>query len=209
MKKLLLFLAVLLFVASPYCIAAGDNGKDETELESSKRVNTWLQVILPAYVGLSIVPQVENLGQWGSGCYSDFCFGMEIAGLRFTSRGSNLEADLGVRFQLMNFSGPADSGSVMHAASFGIPVRGAVKFCRWGKVFAGLSGDVLVSGTAGKPGVPGRTDARDTLSRFRASVEGGVSWHGVGLWASYGLSPVFRKDFGDAHTVSFGIVIGI
>lgn len=209
MKRFLSVFVVLLLFASPYCFAEGDKDSDSTELESSRQVNTWLQVILPAYVGLSMVPAVENFGQWGSGCYRDFCFGMEIAGLRFTSRGSNLEADLGVRFQLMNFAGPAESGSVMHAASFGVPLRGAVKFCRWGKVFAGVSGDVLVSGTSGKIGVAGRTNALDVLSRFRASVEGGVSWHGVGLWASYGLSPVFRPEFGDAHTVSLGVVIGI
>ena len=41
----------------------------------------------------------------------------------------------------------------------------------------------------------------------RTSVEGGISWHGFGLWAGYGLTPAFRGS--NARTLSFGLVIGI
>lgn len=207
MKKFLPLLFALLFFAAPFCLAAGDDDNADTGLDTSKRVSTWVQIVMPVYVGLTAVPAVESASEWWSGCYRNFCFGMELVGLRFSSRESNLEGDLGVRFQLMNFAGPANSNSIMHTASFGIPVRGAVKFLRWGKVFAGVSGDYIVSGTSGIIGEKGRTDASDILSPFRASVEGGISWHGFGLWAGYGLTPAFRRS--NARTLSFGLVIGI
>ena len=50
---------------------------------------------------------------------------------------------------------------------------------------------------------------KSDLNRYRASVEGGVSWHGFGLWVSYGLTPFFQPTENHAGTLSFGLVFGL
>ena len=95
-----------------------------------------------------------------------------------------------MRFTFINFFQPKIS-----APYVGIPVRVAYKFNRWWKVYAGVSGDILMGNS--------------TLNRYRASVEGGVSWHGIGLWASYGLTPFFQPTDSPSRTLSFGLVIGL
>jgi len=134
---------------------------------------------------------------------------MEIAGLRFTSRSGKVEGDIGIRFNLNNVSGISGSRVNLHTAYFGLPVRVAYKVGRWGKVYAGLSADVLVSGTAGFSGVSGRSNEKELFNPFRATVEGGFSWHGIGLWAGYGITPLFRPGTSTPHTLSYGIVIGL
>lgn len=179
MKRILSILAICLlaFVSAPLCRAA--EGDEDLTLKSGQRVNTWLHIVLPAYAGTAVISDTYGLH-----------LGFEAAGLRFSSRGSGLEGDAGVRFTFINFFQPNVS-----APYVGIPVRAAYKFNRWWKVYAGVSGDILM----------GKSD----LNRYRASVEGGGSWHGIGLWVSYGLTPFFQPTENQAGTLSFGLVFGL
>ena len=180
MKRFLPILALSLIAlfSSPLCRAA--DGDEDLTLKSGKRVSTWLHVVLPAYAGAAVLQDTYGLH-----------LGLEAAGVRFSSRDSGLESDAGIRFTFINFFQP----DKVSAPYVGIPVRAAYSFSRWWKVYAGVSGDILM----------GNSD----LNRWRASVEGGLSWHGIGLWASWGLTPFYKPANNQAGTVSFGIVIGL
>jgi hypothetical protein len=182
MKRCLAILALSLtaLLSAPFCRAA--DGDEDLTLQTGKRVNTMLHVVLPAYAGAAVIPDSFGLH-----------LGLEALGVRFTSRGSGLEGDAGLRFTWINFF-RQDNGNVS-APYLGIPVRAAYRFNRWWKVYAGVSGDVLLGNSA--------------LNRYRASVEGGLSWHGFGLWASYGLTPFHQPSDSPAGTVSFGLVFGL
>ena len=179
MKRFLPILVISLLALVSAPFCRAADGDEDLTLKSGKRVNTWLHVVLPAYAGAAVIPDSYGLH-----------LSLEAAGLRFSSRGGGLEGDAGVRFTFINFFQPKIS-----APYVGIPVRVAYKFNRWWKVYAGASGDILMG--------------QSTLNRYRASVEGGVSWHGIGLWASYGLTPFFQPSESPARTLSFGVVIGL
>ncbi len=168
--------------------------------------------------------------------YQNFVYNLEMAGLHMTSKKSPLIVSLGLRWSFMDFSlsdtsvtfdGSESASSVtylptaitaagydgkkskIHASYIGVPLRLAVKIGDKGKVFAGVAGEYLVKGYA-KYRAPRTRTTTDTLfSPWRASVEGGVSYAGIGIWVSYGLTPLFPSECSDARTLSFGLTLGL
>ena len=249
MRRLLYILIVASLAIVPAGLSYAADGQEDEDLTlySGRRITPSLQIILPLYFGTTFLPEVDYSGPWadtGYGnfldtrIYQNFFFGIEMVGMRLSAKASPLEANIGLRWSLMNYSmsdtsltfrGDASPSSVtflpvriadidprydgtrsrIHASYLGLPVRFVVKFAKRGKAYAGASAEMLVSGSAkyGKPAT--RTDAYTLFSPFRATVEGGISYYGFGLWASYGLTPFFLPDCSSARTLSFGLIIGI
>ena len=168
--------------------------------------------------------------------YQNFTYNLEMVGLRLYSRSSPVEANIGLRWSFMDFSlantgisffgvdGPASdryipapiitagydgTKSKVHASYFGIPLRVAVKLDSDLKIFAGIAGECLVKGYTKYRNPSSRTTANGLFSPLRASVEAGISFAGLGLWAGYGITPLFQPDCSSARTLSFGLVLGI
>ena len=249
MKKIIVIAAAALMALAPavHC-RAQESGKDEDlTLKTGKRINANMQVILPVYFGASTLTGIDYRGPWaGTGygnfldtkLYQNFCFGIEMIGLRLSSRNSPVEANMALRWSFMDFSladtsvsfsgdgspspvtmlpvhivdsNPLYDGtkSKVHASYLGMPLRVTYRFAKHWKLYAGVSGDVLVNGYTKYRQPAKRSDARTLFSPLRASVEGGIAWYGIGLWASYGLTPLFLPDCSSARTLSFGLVFGI
>ena len=162
------------------CFSQSDATREELELRSGRRVMPSLRAVLPFYAGVSAL--ADSL----SGKTMGFNFGMEIVGMRLSAKSSPLEANIGLRWSVMNFQ---QGSRVFH---LGAPVRIACKFADRGKVYAGASADLRVGGD------------RDA-SPFVASVEGGISYYGFGLRASYSFNPVVPGG----RALCFGVVVGL
>lgn len=168
--------------------------------------------------------------------FQNFTYNLEMAGLRLYSRGFPLEANLGIRWSFMDFSlantgisffssngtesgnyipapiiDPAYDGtkSKIHASYIGVPFRVSVKLGADVKLFAGITGEYLVKGYTKYRNPSVRTTANGLFSPLRASVEAGLSYSGWGVWAGYGLTPLFQPDCSNARTLSFGLVLGL
>lgn len=174
-------------------------------LPSRKRTETTLHVVFPMYFGVSALVQPTTSSLLPDISKSDvpemidmltdgnFLFSMEMAHLSFTSKGTPFEADLGLRCTLLN-----SRKMSMSATYLGVPLRFGVAVGRKGKIFVGTDAEVLMNG---------RT-SDDTLSLYpyRVAAEAGISFGFLGLWASYGLTPLFSTG-SDARLLTFGIVI--
>ena len=198
-KKLLILLAAVLLASAP---VSAKSVPDSLRLESRYRLDTTLRIVLPVHFGLTTLMDADYKGSWEGTGYGDFLdtrlhqnfmFNIEMFGVRWCSRGIPFEANLGVRWSFMNFS-----SSKIHASYIGAPLRFVFRFGRQCRVYAGASAEYLVHG-----------HTNTLFSPFRATVEGGVAYAGVGLFASYGLTPLFLPSCSDAKTFSFGIVVGI
>ena len=166
----------------------------------------------------------------------NFNYNLEMVGIRLYSRGLPVEATLGMRWTFMDFSlantaitfegidGPTPSAyipapiitqgydgtkSKIHASYIGLPLRIAFKLGADVKLFAGVAGEYLVKGYTKYRNPSSRTTTNALFSPFRGSVEGGISYAGWGLYASYGLTPLFQPDCSNARTLSFGLVLGL
>ena len=82
---------------------------------------------------------------------------------------------------------------------------------RFGKatVYAGASAELLTSGYTKYKRPKRRTMAKDIFSPFRATVEGGFCWGPLGVFAMYGLTPLFPSDLSDARTLTRGLILGM
>lgn len=178
MKKILssVVLALMCFLS----FAQEADLQEDLTLRSGKRITPELRAVLPAYFGASAVADAPLAGNTG------FCFGVEVLGVRFFSRNSPLEANLGVRLSGMNFN------AGRRCFHLGLPLRAVYKFPGMAKLFAGVSANMRLGRDEGYPA-------------FMAEAECGVSFYGYGLRFGYTLTPVC----GGARAISLGLVIGI
>ena len=181
MKRITLII-VILAVAS-FAAAGRTEWRDQVyRLPSSRRTEVTLRAVLPMYFGASTIynkaSDAPGLSDPG------FMFGLEMLGLQFNSKGGPLEANAALGWEFMR-----------GATYFGLPVRLAVKpGGRW-KLFAGIT-----------PAL--RVNRSSTVNPYRLSATAGFSYRTVGLWASYGITPMYLDTPGP-RTLSFGVVLGI
>lgn len=185
MFKMRYFLALascvlLLFSFPLLCGAQEPDSAEDLSLKTGKRITPSLRGVLPFYVGAS-VPVDVPLGQSAA-----FSFGVEAVGLRLSARSCPVEATTALRFSGMCFQ---PGRNVFY---LGIPLRVAGRIGRACKVYAGASAEMSL----GKS---------QDFSRFLGEVEGGVSFYGFGLRASYTVTPFS----GGSRAVSLGLIIGL
>ncbi len=164
----------------------------------------------------------------------NFVYGLEMAAIHFSKPGGLLDVSVGLRWTFMDFtlSNPAltfrSSGSgaryfpyfiksealnydgrksKFHGNYLGIPLRLTFD-CGKVKVFAGASAEYLISGYTKYKFPKYRQDATPMFNRFRATVEAGIQYGILGFFANYGLTPLFPDGLSDAHTLTFGLVLG-
>ena len=185
MKRLSL---IIVFLALASFAAAGQEAFNPSvyKLPSSRRTDVTVRAILPMYFGASTLMNPSDLAS-GLG-NPGFTFAFEMFGLRFSSKGGPLEANAAIGWEFLQ-----------HAAYVGAPLRLAVKPGSAWKLFAGATPAVLL----GNP-VAGSS----SYNRFRLSAQAGVAYRTVGLYASYGITPIYTAD-STPHTLSLGLVIGI
>lgn len=178
MKKFLSVVALLLLCLLGY--AQETALQEDLTLRSGKRIKPALRAVLPAYFGASALADAPLAGNTG------FCFGVEALGVRFSSRNSPLEANLGLRLDGMNL------GAGRRCFHLGLPLRAVYEFPGRAKLFAGVSASVRLGSNAACPA-------------FMADAECGVSFYGYGLRFGYTLTPAW----GGERAMSLGLVIGI
>lgn len=98
--------------------------------------------------------------------------------------------------------------SKIHASYLGVPLRVGFRFGK-ATVYAGASAELLTSGYTKYKRPKRRTMAKDIFSPFRATVEGGFCWGPLGVFAMYGLTPLFPSDLSDARTLTLGLILGM
>ena len=76
------------------------------------------------------------------------------------------------------------------------------------RAFVGASAEYRVGGYTKYKNPKHRAPHSGIFSPFRATVEAGVSYKTLGLFVSYGLTPLFPEELSDARTLSFGIIFG-
>lgn len=174
----------------------------------------------------------------GTRIEQNFNFDIEFFGLRFDAKSTPFEANLGLRFSFMDFSlsdtsitfsgndSPSSIGcmpvrisdtdlsfdgakSKIHASYLGAPVRFAMKYGAHGKIFVGVAPELLIHGYTKYRYPAHRSEAGTLFNPLRVSVEGGICYYGFGLWARYGLTPLFLPGCSNAKTLSFGLTVGI
>ena len=97
--------------------------------------------------------------------------------------------------------------SKIHGNYLGIPLRLTLHYGK-ARVFVGASAEYLVSGYTKYKHPKYRQDVTPMFNRFRATVEGGFYWGILGVFANYSLTPLFPDTLSDAHTFTFGIILG-
>ena len=97
--------------------------------------------------------------------------------------------------------------SKIHANYLGVPLRMTLHYGK-ARVFVGASAEYLISGYTKYKHPKYRQDVTPMFNRFRATVEGGFYWGILGVFANYSLTPLFPDTLCDAHTFTFGIILG-
>lgn len=182
MKRILTIAsAAILLTCCPFlCGAQESPDKADQTLDSGKRITPSFRVILPAFLGISALtdaPLNQTIG---------FSYGMEIMGVRLSARSYRTEANIGLRCSGVVLQ------SMPNVVHLGIPVRVAYKFGKSGKAYIGAAAEM-------------RLGKNESYSRFMGVVEGGVSYGGFGLRASYTVTPIVNSS----RAVSLGLIIGL
>ncbi|MCR4859708.1 MAG: PorT family protein [Bacteroidales bacterium] len=161
----------------------------------------------------------------------NFVYGLDLASIHFKSVDGPLDVSLGLRGTFMDFTFAdsnytlvsvdrtfmpsiiADSSydgkkSKIHATYLGIPLRVALKFGR-AKVYAGASAELLLNGYTKYKHPKFSQQIKSAFNPFRASVEAGFAYGGIGLFVNYSLTPLFPESLSDTRTVSFGLLLGL
>lgn len=161
----------------------------------------------------------------------NFVYGLQIASLNISYEA--LDVSLGLRWTFMDFAfkdprftlrpvnkvylptaieqeNPAYdfNKSKIHASYFGIPLRVGVNFGK-AKVYVGGSVELLTNGYTKYKRPKNRQQAKGIFNPFRATVEGGFAWGGLGIFVMYGLTPLFPDTLSDTRTVTLGVTLGI
>ncbi len=98
--------------------------------------------------------------------------------------------------------------SKIHASYFGIPLRLGLKFGK-AMVYAGGSVEMLTGGYTKYKRPKYRSRCKEVFNPFRATVEGGFNYGGLGVFVMYGLTPLFQESLSDARTLTFGVTLGM
>ena len=98
--------------------------------------------------------------------------------------------------------------SKIHASYFGIPLRVGVDFGK-ATIYAGASAELLTGGYAKYKRPKERQQIKEVFNPFRATVEAGFSYGNLGVFAMYGLTPLFKESLSDARTITFGLILGL
>lgn len=100
--------------------------------------------------------------------------------------------------------------SKVHADYFGLPLMFKWKIDRI-QVYAGATAEILVRarGRYREPSVKYEIPGGSGFNRFRSTVECGIAYGGLGVFAGCGLTPVFDPALSQAKTFTFGIVLGL
>lgn len=231
MKKTILALAAI--IAFTVAASAQRYNNYGLELTNSDKVETNLRIAFPMYFGMSTLLN-NNDSYLETILPQNFVYSLEMASMRISSRKSHIEGSLGVRWTFMDFSlrnkditfregltgvyvpSPIllenlkydGTKSKIHATYLGIPLRIAYKAGK-GKVYAGASAEFLVKGYT-KYRNPGyRETTNELFNRFRATAEAGFSYGLIGVFVSYGFTPLFPSDWSNARTISFSLTLGI
>ena len=188
----------------------------------------------PMYFGATTLTNINYKGAWantGLGNFLDFnlprsfMFGIEVVNVNF--RFGAVGLSLGVRYTYMDLTfqnnyttidmagnpmtiaPTATNGkkSKIHATYSGVPARLSLNFGK-ASIYAGATLDVLLDGYA-KYKQPKTRYKVPVFNRFRGTVEGGFSYGNLGVFVMYGLTPVFDSDLSDAHTLTFGLLLGL
>ena len=201
MKKIIALISAVVLI--PVVASAQRFEYDGIELVHGNRVESSIKLVFPMYFGVTAVPGYNFATAPGWKANTDyrpmknFHYGLEIASLRFYSKASHMETSLGLRWDFMNIY-PSDLGDRMRATYFGVPLRFAYKAGR-GKIFCGAAAQYLVS----------TRNATDPFNSLRASVEAGYAYGLLGFYVNYGATPLFMAGAGTAHSLSFGLTLGI
>ena len=181
MKRITLIIVIL--AVATIAAAGRTEWRDQVyRLPSSRRTEVTARAILPMYFGASTV---YNTASDAPGLTDPaFTFGLEMLGLQFSSKGGPLEVNAALGWEFMK-----------GATWFGLPLRLAVKPGGNWKLFAGCT-----------PAI--RINRSPTVNPYRLSAMAGFSYRTVGLWASYGITPLYLDTPGP-RTLSFGVVLGI
>ena len=163
----------------------------------------------------------------------NFVYGLQLADLRI--RYNMLDVSLGLRWTFMDFTfsnsditlapvnkmyGPSSikdykasdydgKKSKFHASYFGIPLRVGLDL---GKVmlYAGGSIELRTNGYTKFKRPKHREGANDLFNPIRATVEGGFTYGGLGVFVMYGLTPLFSDTvYAQANTLTFGLTLGM
>lgn len=162
-----------------------------------------------------------------------FVYGLDMVSLGFKMDGVPVEASLSLRWTFMDFTfkntaytfrevghtylpSPIDVETVsydgkkskIHANYLGVPLRVKLNVGK-GFVYAGASAELFISGYTKYKNPKVRTSNNGIFSPFRATVEAGFGYGGLGFFVNYGLTPLFPVELSDARTLSFGLVLGM
>ncbi len=165
---------------------------------------------------------------------NNFLYGLEMTAIHFSSSDGPLDVSLGLRWTFMDYTlrnsqltfrragatgpylpypikaeAPNYDGrkSKIHGTYLGIPLRMTLHYGK-ARVFVGASAEYLINGYTKYRSPKYRQDVTPMFNRFRATVEGGFYWGIVGVFANYSLTPLFPETLSDAHTFTFGIILG-
>lgn len=161
-----------------------------------------------------------------------FVYGLEIASAHIRPVDSPLDVSLGLRWTFMDYTftnsaitigkvsdnlympAPLPGSdhdyrkSKIHANYFGAPLRVALHFGQV-VVYGGASAEILLGGYAKYKRPKARQQITPAFNKFRATIEAGFSYGNLGIFAQYGLTPVFPESLSDARAISFGLVLGL
>lgn len=161
----------------------------------------------------------------------NFVYGLQLADFRI--RYELLDVSLGLRWTFMDFTfvnsaetfrkttgawmpypiqgeTPDYNGkkSKIHASYFGIPLRVGLDLGS-SEVYVGASVEMLTGGYTKYKRPKNRQNAKDLFNPVRATIEGGFSYGGLGVFVMYGLTPLFQESLSDARTLTFGLLLGL
>ena len=236
MKKILIFLAALAAFSAAASAQKFDYNDIEIRAEATLRIAFPMHFGLSALTGANLKGDwagYSSMDPVNTIVGQNFQYCLELAGLHIETKGSPWEACLGLRWTFMDFSlnnkyiTYRESGSIyapvlissetsmydgrkskIHASYIGVPLRFAFNAGK-GKVFVGAEADYLVNGYAKYKKPVTRVATYNLFNRFRASLEAGFAYGALGLYVSYGITPLFQPELSDARTLSFGVVLGI
>ena len=100
------------------------------------------------------------------------------------------------------------SKSKLFASYLGVPFRLSLNYGK-ATVYAGVSAELLMDSYTKYKRPKVREPIRGLFNDFRASLEAGFSVYNLGLFVNYGLTPLFRSEYSDAHTLTIGLTLGI
>ena len=111
----------------------------------------------------------------------------------------------GIRMETPGYDG---TKSKLFASYLGIPFRVSLNYGK-ATVYGGVSAELLMDSYTKYKHPKVREPINGLFNDFRASVEAGISLYNFGLFVNYGLTPLFKDQYSNAHTLTVGVTLGI